>query len=103
MGDELAHLFEGVFVDEDVGICAVSEADEFLGVAHARICRPGIAYLAEFWVLPGSQGRGVGRALLSGIWAKLAKHGITKTKLFCIRSNEAACKFYTSLGVKVLP
>merc|ERR1740121_1129782 len=84
-------------------MCAVSDTEEILGVAHASICHGGVAYLAEFWVMPTAQRKGVGRALMRGILSELAERGVYTTKNFCIRSNVAACAFYESFRFHVLP
>lgn len=101
--DEIEQLFQGVLAESSIGMCAVSDTDEILGVAHASICRGGVAYLAEFWVMPTAQRKGVGRALLRRILSELAGRGVNTTKNFCIRSNLAACGFYESLRFHVLP
>lgn len=101
--EEIEQLFQGVLAERSIGMCAMSDTEELLAVAHASICHGGVAYLAEFWVMPAAQRKGVGRALLRGILSELADRGVNATNNFCTRSNEAACAFYESCRFHVLP
>lgn len=82
---------EGIFVHEADG--------EVVGFVTARPNRDtrvgGIPNLA---VLPGHQGRGIGRALIDRAVAYLKGEGMRFVRIETIEQNEAACALYPRLG-----
>jgi ribosomal protein S18 acetylase RimI-like enzyme len=58
-------------------------------------------YRGELYVLhvrPGAQGRGVGRALMRAVAARLAADGMTSLLVWMLRENYPARRFYAALG-----
>jgi len=58
----------------------------------------GRAHLARLAVHPSSQGRGVGRALLSNLFAKLVPGGYTKITVNTQSDNEVSLTLYQKMG-----
>jgi mycothiol synthase len=60
----------------------------------------GVGYVFELGVLPGLQGRGIGRALLRHSFSMLAERGIAKGRLGVDTQNvTGAVELYRSIGM----
>jgi ribosomal protein S18 acetylase RimI-like enzyme len=63
---------------------------------------PGVGHTTQLCVLPGHQGRGVGRGLmLASMYALNAQHA-SELSLTVTSSNVAAVQFYEKLGFQKL-
>jgi GNAT superfamily N-acetyltransferase len=60
------------------------------------------SYLETLYVAPSEWGRGIGRALLGAIAARLREHGIGNMVFRTLRLGEAR-GFYESLGARIVP
>lgn len=56
--------------------------------------------IEELWVAPGSQGLGIGKALMAWAEEHIRKAGISASYLHCYEANTIAQKFYEKLGYK---
>jgi diamine N-acetyltransferase len=76
--------------DEPIGFASWSDTDE-----------PGIYKLHKLYVLPGRQGKGLGRALLQFIYDAIRPEGATALRLNVNRHNKARL-FYERMGFAVI-
>jgi ribosomal-protein-alanine N-acetyltransferase len=77
------------------------EGEELLG--YAGLVVPGAeADIQTVAVLPGRQGRGIGRVLLTGLVERAAADGATSLMLEVRADNAAAIALYTSAGFERL-
>ena len=96
--DHLREILESqaefCFVAEDVG--------EVVGFAIGCPERTGDPIyrgeVAAIYVLPGHQGRGLGRALIRESVRELAAHGMTSLLIWVLRENRIGRSFYERLG-----
>ena len=58
----------------------------------------GVGEIRALYVLPGWQGRGVGRALLDQLTAALRAHGYRTAVLWTLRDRQATRRFYEANG-----
>ncbi len=58
----------------------------------------GIAKLHKLYILPGQQGKGIGRSMLNYITEELKAQGITALRLNVNRYNHSAIAFYEKVG-----
>jgi diamine N-acetyltransferase len=72
-----------------------------VGYAAVSIIAPGVAKLHKLYVLPETQGKGVGRALLHAVFDESAAQGATKLRLNVHRQNVAK-KFYEKEGFVII-
>ncbi|MFZ9882397.1 MAG: GNAT family N-acetyltransferase, partial [Phycisphaerales bacterium] len=61
--------------------------------------RHGI-YLEELFVRPAMRGRGIGRALLSGLAARCLREDLARLEWSVLDWNEPALAFYRTLGAR---
>lgn len=83
--------------------CLVVEtpAGELVGFAfvHPAANNPGFeTRLSKIYLLRSHQRQGLGHRLVKEVTRRLLENGITSMMLFTETSNEAACRFYDSLG-----
>ncbi|WP_107046831.1 GNAT family N-acetyltransferase [Streptomyces albus] len=107
LGDHhTAHYVEGWPRPGDLGVVAVGASGQPIGAAWLRLFSsgdPGFGFVAEdvpelsVGVLPPWRGRGVGRALLSGIARAAVKHGFDRICLSVERANRAR-RLYAAAG-----
>jgi GNAT superfamily N-acetyltransferase len=76
--------------EEPIGFASWSAADE-----------PGVYKLHKLYVLPGQQGKGLGRTLLQYIFDAIAPEGATTLRLNVNRYNKAR-QFYDRVGFAVV-
>ncbi len=76
------------------------EEEEAIGFASWGLVGPGIFKLHKLYVMPGRQGKGIGRAILQFIFGEIRLEGATTLKLNVNRHNKAR-EFYERLGFKV--
>jgi ribosomal protein S18 acetylase RimI-like enzyme len=69
-------------------------------VLSSRVSRTN-GHLCQVSVLPRLQGRGLGRALVSGALECLRREGLTTASLSVTAGNERACRLYESLGFRL--
>ncbi|MEM9060420.1 MAG: GNAT family N-acetyltransferase [Pseudomonadota bacterium] len=60
--------------------------------------RPGWLLLDNLHVSERARDRGVGKALMFAMSARLAKSGHRKVRLLVLKGNDGACRFYERLG-----
>jgi GNAT superfamily N-acetyltransferase len=89
-------------VDEHHQFLVVEQADEPIGFASwSTTADPGIYKLHKIYVLPGRQGKGLGRTLLQFIFETIRPEGGTRLRLNVNRHNKAR-QFYERMGFTVI-
>jgi ribosomal protein S18 acetylase RimI-like enzyme len=78
----------------------VEQGEEAIGFAAWGSADPGVFKLHKLYVLPGGQGKGIGRAILLFIFDVLRSEGIATLRLNVNRQNKAQ-RFYEKLGFKI--
>ncbi len=85
---------------------AQTESGDVVGFASAGPERDGNpTYQAELYaiyLLQERQNRGLGRRLVSAATHSLLQHGFTSMLLWVLEDNRPACRFYESLGGKLI-
>lgn len=79
----------------------VVERDRPVGYALA-VPADETAYLAEFAVAPGEQGRGLGSALLAALLDRLRSNGVEAVRLTARADDDRARSFYEGHGFAVV-
>jgi GNAT superfamily N-acetyltransferase len=88
-------------VDERHQFLIVEQTDEPIGFASWSVTGdPGIFKLQKLYVLPGRQGKGLGRTLLQFIFETIRQEGATRLRLNVNRFNKAR-QFYERMGFAV--
>jgi ribosomal-protein-alanine N-acetyltransferase len=77
------------------------DADRLVGYTTA-VVREGGGHINRIAVAPDAQGRGVGKALLADVNAKLVERGATRITLNTQRRNVISQRLYRSAGFKTL-
>ena len=78
-----------VETDRPVGYALVVDGDD-------------VAYLAEFAVAPGEQGRGYGSTLMGALLDRLDAAGVERVRLTARAADERARSFYERFGFSVV-
>jgi ribosomal protein S18 acetylase RimI-like enzyme len=78
----------------------VEQGEEAIGFAAWGPAGPGVVKLHKLYVLPGGQGKGIGRAMLLFIFDVLRSEGIATLRLNVNRHNKAK-RFYEKAGFKI--
>lgn len=92
----------GQMVEEHHQFLIVEQEEEAIGFASwSAITEPGIFKLHKIYVLPGRQGKGLGRALLQFIFDAIRPEGATSLRLNVNRHNTAR-QFYERMGFAVI-
>ena len=80
----------------------VEHEDEAIGFASwSATAEPGVYKLQKLYVLPGQQGKGLGRALLQYIFEAIQPEGASLLRLNVNRYNKAR-QFYEKMGFAVV-
>jgi GNAT superfamily N-acetyltransferase len=80
----------------------LEEAEEPIGFASwSTLPEPGIFKLHKLYVLPGRQGKGLGKTMLQFIYDAIRPEGATKLRLNVNRYNNAR-QFYEKMGFVVV-
>jgi diamine N-acetyltransferase len=88
-------------VDERHQFLIVEQAEEPIGFASWSVTSdPGIFKLHKLYVLPGRQGKGLGKTLLQFIFETIRPEGATRLRLNVNRFNKAR-QFYERMGFAV--
>jgi len=87
--------------DDQHRFLIVEQEEEAIGFASWGPAGPGIFKLHKLYVLPGGQGKGIGRAILLFIFDVLRSEGAAALRLNVNRHNKARL-FYEKLGFKVI-
>ena len=89
-------------VDERHQFLLVEQGEEAIGFASWGATQdPGIFKLHKLYVLPGQQGKGLGRSMLQFIFGAIGPEGATLLRLNVNRFNKAR-QFYEKLGFRVV-
>jgi GNAT superfamily N-acetyltransferase len=89
-------------MDEHHQFLVVEQADEPIGFASwSTTADPGIYKLHKIYVLPGRQGKGLGRTLMQFIFETIRPEGGTRLRLNVNRHNKAR-QFYERMGFTVI-
>jgi GNAT superfamily N-acetyltransferase len=89
-------------VNEHQQFLIVEQAEEPIGFASwSAMPVPGVYKLHKLYVLPGRQGKGMGRTLLQVIFDAIRPEGATKLRLNVNRYNKAR-QFYERMGFTVI-
>jgi GNAT superfamily N-acetyltransferase len=80
----------------------VEQGVEAIGFASwSAMKEPGVFKLHKLYVLPGQQGKGLGRSMLQFIFGAIGPEGATVLRLNVNRFNKAR-QFYEKLGFRVI-
>jgi GNAT superfamily N-acetyltransferase len=79
----------------------VEQGDEAIGFASWGAEEAGVFKLHKIYVLPGQQGKGLGRSLLQFIFDDIRPHGAEYLRLNVNRYNKAR-QFYERMGFAVV-
>jgi GNAT superfamily N-acetyltransferase len=89
-------------VNEHQQFLIVEQAEEPIGFASwSAMPVPGVYKLHKLYVLPGRQGKGMGRTLLQVIFDAIRPEGATRLRLNVNRHNKAR-QFYERMGFTVI-
>jgi len=90
------------FLDDKHQFLIVERDDEPIGFASWSVVeKPGTFKLHKLYVLPGSQGRGMGRTMLNFIYDDIRPKGARALRLNVNRYNKAR-QFYEKMGFSVI-
>jgi len=84
--------------DDPDGLWVAEDADEILGFAFSWVCGH-LWFLAELFVSPGHQGRGIGRELLKRTLGHEQKRGATNRALITFTFNTVSQGLYIRHGM----
>lgn len=73
-----------------------------LGLVLTSMVAPGIGHTTQICILPGYQGRGLGRALLRASIEALGTHGFEGLSLTVTSANQPAAGLYERMGFRTL-
>src|ERR1700760_3993479 len=90
-----AYLAEVAGAGVGFGTCNAQRADDLAAAGFD-------GEISGLYVLRAAQGRGVGRALMAAMAAKLRKAGHGAAGAWVLQTNAPACRFYESLGGTVI-
>jgi ribosomal protein S18 acetylase RimI-like enzyme len=85
----------------DAGLTQVAQARDsrrILGLAVASRISTKVGHLGQVSVLPGVQGRGIGRTIVRGALAAAADNGLDALTLAVTSENTVACRLYEREG-----
>jgi diamine N-acetyltransferase len=89
-------------VDEHHQFLIVEQDEEPIGFASwSTSADPGVFKLHKIYVLPGRQGKGLGKTLLQFIFETIRPEGATRLRLNVNRYNKAR-QFYERIGFAVI-
>jgi GNAT superfamily N-acetyltransferase len=89
-------------VDERQQFLLVEQEEEAIGFASwSGTAAPGVFKLHKLYVLPGQQGKGLGRSMLQFIFGAINREGAQVLRLNVNRFNKAR-QFYEKLGFRVV-
>jgi GNAT superfamily N-acetyltransferase len=89
-------------VDEHQQFLIVEQTEDPIGFASWSVtAAPGVYKLHKLYVLPGRQGKGLGKTLLQFILETLRPEGATRLRLNVNRHNKAR-QFYERMGFTVI-
>jgi diamine N-acetyltransferase len=89
-------------VDERHQFLLVEQGEEAIGFASWGAMKdPGLFKLHKLYVLPGQQGKGLGRSMLQFIFGVIGPEGAKVLRLNVNRFNKAR-QFYEKLGFRVV-
>ena len=93
MDDDVAANSDGIFVYEDEG--------SVIGYITTRLFRDAlIGQIPNISVLPGHQGKGIGKALMQAAFDYFEEQGMMVAKIETLDQNESGQSFYPSAGCK---
>jgi len=84
--------------DDPDGLWIAEDAGEILGFAFSWVCGD-LWFLAQLFVSPGEQGRGIGRELLQRTWLHAENAGATNKALITFTFNSASQGLYIRHGL----
>jgi ribosomal protein S18 acetylase RimI-like enzyme len=84
--------------DDASGLWVAEEADEILGFAWSWVCGD-LWFLAQLFVSPGHQGRGIGNELLKRTFEHAQKSGATNKALITFSFNTVSQGLYIQHGM----
>ncbi len=93
MDDDVAANSDGIFVYEDEG--------SVIGYITTRLFRDAlIGQIPNISVLPGHQGKGIGKALMQAAFNYFEEQGMMVAKIETLDQNDIGQSFYPSAGFK---
>jgi GNAT superfamily N-acetyltransferase len=84
--------------DDASGLWVAEEADEMLGFAWSWVCGE-LWFLAQLFVAPGQQGRGIGQELLNRTFEQAHRSGATSKALITFSFNTVSQGLYIRNGL----
>jgi len=95
-----AHMDDDAEVNAD-GIFVWEEAGEVIGYITTRLFRDAlIGQIPNISVLPGHQGKGIGKALMKAAFDYFEQEGMKVAKIETLDQNDIGQNFYPSTGFK---
>ncbi|HEV2386976.1 MAG TPA: GNAT family N-acetyltransferase [Candidatus Acidoferrales bacterium] len=88
----------GEFIPQASFLLCGPQSDIPLGMVLSSAVAPGVGHTTQLCVLPGYQGRGLGRRLLETAVASLRHRAFRALSLTVTSSNEPAIALYESMG-----
>jgi len=76
--------------------------DRLIGVVLTSMVAPGVGHTTQLCILPGHQGRGLGKRLMQAAMNELAAMHAKELSLTVTSSNRGAVQFYEKIGFKTL-
>jgi len=107
--ESLSQIVARLLADERYGFFLVARIDgHVIGVAYVAIILSvehagPVGWLEEFYVSPEHRNKGVGRALLSGVFEQARGLGIAAIDLEVDIEHQAAESLYAGVGFRRLP
>ena len=93
MDDDVAANSDGIFLYEDEG--------SVIGYITTRLFRDAlIGQIPNISVLPGHQGKGIGKALMQAAFDYFEQQGMMVAKIETLDQNDIGQSFYPSAGFK---
>jgi ribosomal protein S18 acetylase RimI-like enzyme len=77
-------------------------SDQLVGVVLTSMVAPGVGHTTQLCILPGFQGRGLGRRLMLASMNELSNLRASELSLTVTASNVGAVQFYEKLGFRTL-
>ncbi len=90
----------GQFQEQASFVLRAPYTDELLGVVLTSAVAPRVGHTTQICVLPGYQGRGLGRRLIAATIAALRARNFTGLSLTVTTANQPAVNLYQQIGFK---
>lgn len=92
----------GEFLSQASFVVSDPRSDVPVGLVLTSMVAPAVAHTTQICVLPGYQGRGLGRRLLEGSVDALGRLGFTNLSLTVTSANRRAVTLYERMGFRTI-